>query len=559
MRGPSLLHRLVPGVDVVAGYRRPWWRVDVLAGVTVWAMLVPQSLGFATLAGLPPVTGLYAGVGAMVLYWPWGSSRCLNVGAESTVAILVATMLADRATAGSSEYAELAAMLSMLVGVVLVVGGLLRLGRVADFLSRPVLAGYVFGSGVLIVTSQLQDVFGLSIDRSLYLTDVGAVVRNLDDTAIASVVFGAASLVVVLAAKRFVPWLPGALVAVIGSMAAVAAFGVDVSVVGEFTGGLPAPGAPSVGWGDVVDLVGPALAVAVLVYPDSVLTARSLARGTSERIDADREFYGLGAANIGAGVMGGFPVNGSQSRSFVLADAGAKSQVGNLVAVVLTIVTLLFLAPLFDYLPTATLAAVVIAAGLGLLDLTELRALWAYRRHEFWLSLITIAAVLGLGMLIGILVAIGLSLLLVVVRAASPHTAVLGRVPGTDTYRDVDDHPEAVTVAGLLVYRFDAPIFFANAGRLRDDVLSLSAERDARTVVIDMESVHDIDSSGAQVLVELVDELERRGIELGLARVRTELRDEIAVSGLEARLTGGLHLRVGDAVAAFERRHAPDT
>jgi SulP family sulfate permease len=494
----------------------------------------------------------------MVLYWPWGSSRCLNVGAESTVAILVATILADQATAGSAEYVDLTAMLAILVGLVLIIGGLLRLGRVADFLSRPVLAGYVFGSGVLIVTSQLQDLLGLSIDPSLYLTDVGAVVRNLDDAAIGSVAIGAASLAVVLAAKRFVPWLPGALVAVAGSMIVVAVFGLDVAVVGEFAGGLPTPGLPDVGWGDVADLLGPALAVAVLVYPDSVLTARSLAQGTSDRVDADREFYGLGAANIGAGVMGAFPVNGSQSRSFVLADAGAKTQVGNLVAVVLTIVTLLFLAPLFDYLPTATLAAVVIAAGLGLLEVTEFRSLWEYRRHEFWLGLVTIAAVLWLGMLIGILVAIALSLLLVVVRAASPHTAVLGLIPGTDTYRDVADHPEAEIEPGLLIYRFDAPIFFANAGRLRDEVLDFSAEAGATAVVLDMESVHDIDATGAQIMLELVDELDQRGIELSCARVRTELRDELAVAGIDARLVDEIHLEVDDAVAAFRQRHSGD-
>jgi SulP family sulfate permease len=226
--------------------------------------------------------------------------------------------------------------------------------------------------------------------------------------------------------------------------------------------------------------------------------------------------------------------------------------------VVLTIVTLLFLAPLFDYLPTATLAAVVIAAGLGLLEVTEFRSLWEYRRHEFWLGLVTIAAVLWLGMLIGILVAIALSLLLVVVRAASPHTAVLGLIPGTDTYRDVADHPEAEIEPGLLIYRFDAPIFFANAGRLRDEVLDRSTEAGATAVVLDMESVHDIDATGAQIMLELVDELDQRGIELSCARVRTELRDELAVAGIDARLVDEIHLEVDDAVAAFRQRHSGD-
>lgn len=549
--------RVVPGLAAAGAYHRAWLRADVLAGVTVWAMLVPQSLGFATLAGLPPVTGLYAGIGAMALYWLWGSSRHLNVGAESTVAILVATILVDRAPTRSAEYVEFTAMLAVLVGLILVVGGLLRFGRVADFLSRPVLAGYVFGSGVLIVTSQLRDLLGISVDSTLYLTDIGAVVRNLGGAEWASVVFGGASLVTVLVVKRLIPTVPGALVAVVGSMIAVALMDVDVLVVGEFASGLPAPGIPDVAWGDVVGLIGPAFAVAVLVYPDSVLTARSLTHATADRVDADREFFGLGAANVGAGLMGAFPVNGSQSRSFVVADAGARTQTANLVAAILVVVTLLFLAPLFDYLPTATLAAVVVAAGLGLLDLAEFRALWAYRRHEFWLGLITVAAVLGMGMLIGIVVAIGLSLLLVVLRASSPHTAVLGLVPGTDTYRDIADHPDAMTFAGLLVYRFDAPIFFANAGRLRDEVLARSAEAGAVAVVLDMESVHDVDATGAQVFVEMLDELERRGVELALARVRTEIRDELAIGGIEERLDGGVHLEVDDAVTAYLERHHP--
>ncbi len=545
------LEQLVPGVGIISRYERAFLRPDVLGGLTVWAMLVPQSLGYAVLAGVPPVVGLYAAFGSMLLYWLWGSSRHLNVGAESTIAIMIATILVDRATPGSDEYVAVAATLALLVGLILFVAGLLRLGRVADFLSRPVLAGYVFGSGVLIVTSQLQGFLGTSIDPEPYLTELGGVVRNLDDAVWASVLFGIATLVVVLAMKRFVPAIPGALVAVVGSMLVVLVFDVDVGVVGEFSSGLPNPGLPDIAWSDVASLVGPAFAVALLVYPDSVLTARSLAYGTNDRIDADREFLGVAAANIGSGLMGAFPANGSQSRSFVLAETGARTQVANVVAAALVVLTLLFLAPVFDYLPTATLAAIVMVAGFGLLDLAEFRLLWRYRRSEFWMAVITILGVLGLGMLVGILIAIGLSLLLVVLRAASPHTAVLGRLPDTDTYRDVADHPDAIVFPGVLIYRFDASLFFANAPRLRDEILALVDDDDIHTVIIDMESVDDIDSTGAQVLSELLDELDRRGAGLELARVRTEIRDELDVAEVESRLAGGtIHLRVNDAVVA---------
>ncbi|MGB0113169.1 MAG: sulfate permease [Ilumatobacteraceae bacterium] len=545
----------VPGVQMLAGYRRGWLRADVLAGITVWAMLVPQSLGFAVLAGLPPVVGLYAAVASMLVYWLWGSSRHLNVGAESTVAIMVATIMAGRVAPGSAEYVELTAVMALMVGLVLLVGGFLRLGRVADFLSRPVLAGYVIGSGVLIVTSQLEGLLGVSADAGPFLTEVGAVVRNLDQRQSSSVVFGVVTLVVVIAMRRWAPSLPGALVSVVGSMVLVAVFDIDVAVVGEFERGLPVPGIPDVGWSDIVGLAGPAVAVALLVYPDSVLTARSLAQGTPDKIDADREFFGVGAANVSAGLFGSFPVNGSQSRSFVLADAGARTQMANLVASAFVVLTLLLLAPVFDYLPTATLAAIVVVAGIGLLDPTELRALWRYRRSEFWTAVATVVAVLAVGMLAGIVIAIGVSLLLVVLRAASPHTAVLGRVPGTDTYRDVADHPDAATFPGLVVFRFDAALFFANAPALHGGVLAAVATAEANTVVFDMESVHDVDATGVQVLNELLDDLDRRGVGLELARVRTEIRRDLAVGGIEDRLAGdGIHLEVDDAVSAYLER-----
>ncbi|MGA9279158.1 SulP family inorganic anion transporter [Ilumatobacter sp.] len=548
----------IPGLQLVASYQRGWLRADVLGGLTLWAMLVPQSLGFAVLAGMPAVVGLYAAIAAMLLYWLWGSSRFLNVGAESTVAIMLATILSGMADPGSDEYLELATTMALLVGLVLTLGGIFRLGRIADLLSRPVLAGYVFGSGVLIVTSQLQGFLGTSIDPDPYLTEIGAVVRNIDDTQVTSVVFGVATLIVMLGMRRFVPAVPGALVAVAGSMLVVGVFDIDVAVVGQFDGGLPIPGMPTIEWSQFVALLGPAVAVALLVYPDSVLTARSLTYGTSDRVDANREFFGVGAANIGAGLLGAFPVNGSQSRSFVLADSGARTQVANLAAAVFVILTLVLLAPVFDYLPVATLAAIVIVAGFGLFDPAEFRALWKYRRSEFWMAVLTVAAVLGLGMLIGIVVAILLSLLAMALRSAAPHTAVLGQMPDTDTYRDIADHPDAVTFPGLLIYRFDAPLFFANAPMFRDDVIAKVQEHQATTVVLDMESIHDIDSTGAQALGEVLDELDRRGITLELARVKTEVRDELHISGVEARLArSGIYLEIDDAVARF-LEHEPD-
>lgn len=554
---PTGLGRAVPGIAMLGSYQGSWFRPDLLAGLTVWAMLVPQALGYASLAGMPTVNGLYAAIGALLLYWLWGSSRELNVGPESTVAIMVATILAPRATAGSEEYVEMAAMLAILVGLVLVIGGIFRLGRIADFFSRPILAGYVFGSGILIIGSQLADLFGIDVDASLYLTDVGAIVRNLDQTDVLTLVIGLVTIGIVVLMKRFMEAIPGALVAVALTTAAVAIFDLDVAVVGEFPSGIPVPGIPTVSLDIFFSLIGPAFAIALLVYPDSVLTARSLSVMKKYRLDADREFYGIGVANVGAGLVAGFPVNGSQSRSFVLSDAGSKSQIANLWAALFSLLTLLFLAPVFAYLPAATLAGIVIVAGVGLLDPAEFKALWRYRKTEFWMAAATIVAVLSLGMLVGILVAVGLSLLAVVLRASSPSTAFLGRIPGSDTYRDIADHPEAKTFPGLLIYRFDAPLFFANAALLRDDITAAIEDADTPVaeVLFDAESMYDIDSTGAQILLEVLDGLDDLGIGFSMARVRTELRDEFLAAGVDERLSGdGIYLEVDDGVAAYLRR-----
>ena len=545
---------------MLGSYRRSWLAPDLVAGVTVWAVLVPQALGYASLAGLPTVFGLYAALGAMLLYWLWGSSRELNVGPESTVAIMVASVLAPMAQAGSAEYASLAAMLAILVGLVLLFGGLLRLGWIADLLSRPILAGYVFGSGLLIIGSQLVDLFGLEgVDTALYAADLGAILRNLDHVNATALAIGLVSIAIVLGLRHVDRRIPGALVVVVGSVALVAALGLDeqVEVVGSFPAGVPTPALPSVSLDDVLMLIGPAFAIALLVYPDSVLTGRSLAVVRKYRLSPNREFFGIGAANVGSGLLTGFPVNGSQSRSYVVLSSGAKSQISSLWASLFVALTLLFLAWVFEYLPSAALAGIVIVAGLGLLDVTDFRAIYRYRRSEFWMGVFTAVAVLVIGMLAGIIVAVTLSLALVLKRAATPETATLGRLPGTDTYRDVADHPDAELMPGLFVYRFDAPLFFANASRLRDEVQAAveAAEPPVECVVIDAEMMYDIDSTGAQILLELLDGLDEQGVRLVFARVRTELRDELRNSGLEERVGADrVYLEVDDAVTAFVER-----
>ena len=291
---PGGFARFVPGVTILGSYEKSWFRLDLFAGLTVWAMVVPQALGYSSLAGMPTVNGLYAAIAAMLIYWLWGSSRELNVGPESTVAIMVATVLTPMASPGSEEYVNMAAMLGILVGLVLLLGGVFRLGRIADFLSRPILAGYVFGSGLLIITSQLADLTGIDVDQSLYATDVGSIVRNLDMVDWATLLMGMGTIAVLVIFKRFIPAVPGALVAV-ALATAITYFGeLDIAVVGEFASGLPIPAIPSLTLSQIGALIGPAFAIALLVYTDSVLTGRTLATVNKYMIETNREFFYIG-------------------------------------------------------------------------------------------------------------------------------------------------------------------------------------------------------------------------------------------------------------------------
>ncbi|MGI9623830.1 MAG: SulP family inorganic anion transporter, partial [Acidimicrobiales bacterium] len=405
------VRRLVPGLASIADGVRNSAVADTRAALTVWAVVVPQSLAYATLAGVPSVHGLYAAVAALAAYALFGTCRDLNMGAESTVAIMAGAAIAPLVT-GPDDIIELSSMAALLVGGWCVLGFVFRLGFISEFLSRPILAGYVFGSGVIIVISQLEALFGLEIDTSLYTTDIGAVVRNVDDAHGLTTLIGLATVVLVLALRRFVPAVPAPLVAVVLGIILVAAFDLDqegVAIVGSIESGVPVPGVPNVSFDQFTQLLLPTLGIALLAYPDSFLTARSLAVTGGYSLDADQEFLAVGASNVASGILQGIPVNGSQSRSFVQRDAGGRSNLVGLVCSGLVLLTLFLLTGLFEKLPLAVLAGIVIVAGFGLFALDDFKALWRIRRSEFWLGTITVAAVLVLGMLGGIAFAIGLS------------------------------------------------------------------------------------------------------------------------------------------------------
>jgi SulP family sulfate permease len=555
---PTGVRRYLPGLASIADGVRSSPVADGRAALTVWAVVVPQSLAYATLAGVPSVNGLYTAVGALVLYALFGTCRDLNMGAESTVAIMTAAAVAPLVV-DPGDVVELTSLAALLVGGWCVLGFVFRLGFISEFLSRPILAGYVFGSGIIIVISQLEALFGLDIDTSLYTTDIGAVVRNLGDADGLTTAIGLSTVVLVLGLRRLVPQVPAPLVAVVLGVVLVVVFDLDeegVAVVGSIESGVPVPGIPNVSFDQLTQLLLPALGIALLAYPDSFLTARSLAVTGDYDVDADQEFLAIGAANLGSGLLQGIPANGSQSRSFVQQDAGGKSNLVGLVCAALVLLTLFFLTGFFEKLPDAVLAGIVIVAGLGLFKLDDFKALWRIRRSEFWLGAITVAAVLVLGMLGGIAFAIGLSLLVTIARVVRPHTAELGEVEGTDTFRDLDRNPDAHAIPGILIYRIDDELFFANAAFVVRDVKDRLIESDppASSLVLDMEGVSDIDTTAIQQLEELLDDLDSADVDVTMARVRQPVTEMLERSGLLDRIgEDAIYLEVDDAVEARRR------
>jgi SulP family sulfate permease len=537
-------------------YQRSWIRTDVVAGITVWALLVPQALAYSQLAGLPAVHGLYAALGALALYGLYGTSRHLNVGPEATVATLVATIVTPLAMGDPERYLTLVVILALLTGAALTLGGLLKLGAVTRLLSTPVLIGYITGSAIVIIMGQLDDLFGIDVDVAKYHTKVGAVFRNLGDLNSWDTGIGLTTIAVLVGVRVVAPKAPSYLIAVILAIGATAVFGLDdkgATVVGEIQGGLPSPAFGGVDIFDIVGLALPALAIALLAYVDSIATVKAVAQKEGYEVDPNLEFYGLAAANVGAAIFQGFSVNGSQSRSFTAADAGAKSQVSNWVGAVLVLVTLLFLTRPFEILPSATLAGIVIVVGIGLVDVAGFRRLWRIRRSDFVYAFITTIGVVSVGMLAGVFIAVLLSLFDVARRTVQPNTAVLVRVPGTDRYADQDSFPEGERTPGLVIYRFDGPLMFANVDIAIDELHDLIAttEPPISTVLFSAESVIDIDVTALDSLAENVAELRERNIAIGFARLKAETLDQIERAYPIDTIADALYLEVDDGVEAF--------
>ena len=530
--------RLVPGLAALLGYRRSWLKGDVLAGVTVAAYLVPQVMAYAGVAGLPPVAGLWAILPALALYALLGSSRLLSVGPESTTALMTATVVGPLAAGDPARYATLAATLAIAVGLLCVVAWAARLGFVADLLSRPVLIGYLAGVALIMIVDQLPKLTGVRTTGSAFFPQLWSFAGHLPRLHVATVLFSVAALGVLFTVAHFIRAFPGPLLAVVFGTAAVSVLDLDgrygIKVIGDVPSGLPTAAVPDLT--ELPHLVLPALGVLLVGYTDFILTARAFTKHEDgdSGLDPNQEFLALGAANLGAGALHGFPVSSSASRTALASSAGGRSQAYSLVAGAAVLSVLLFLSPLLSRTPTAVLGALVVYAAVRMIDLAGFRRLASFRRRELLLALGCLAGVLALDILYGVLVAVGLSVAELLTRVARPHDAVEGLVPGVAGMHDIDDYPQARTVPGLLVYRYDSPLFFANAENFRRRALAAVDEQTepVRWFVLNTEANVEVDITALDAVDELRRELAHRGIVFALARVKQDLLDDLTAYGL---------------------------
>ncbi len=551
----SILDKIFPAATWMRAYERGNLRADISAGLTTAVMLIPQGMAYAMLAGLPPIIGLYASTIPIILYALFGSSRELAVGPVAMVSLLVATALTPLAEAGSAEYVGYAVVLSLLVGVIQAGMGLLRAGFLVNFLSHPVVSGFTSAAALIIGLSQLKHLLGVDIPRSHHIhTILIAAFERASEIQPITLAIGAASIAALVVLKKRAPKLPRALIVVATTTVIVWAFDLaskGVAIVGDVPAGLPTPSMPSLEVDTLTQLAPTAIIISLVGFMESVSVAKAFASKNRYEIAPNQELVGLGVANLGAAVFSGYPVTGGFSRTAVNAQAGARTPMAGIFTAVVVIGTLLFLTPLFYYLPKAVLAAVIMTAVFGLIDVHEVKHLWKIDRTDLVLLLLTFGGTLSLGIEAGIGLGVGASLLWFVVQTTRPHAAVLGRLPGTTAYRNIERHPEAERFDGLLILRIDASFYFGNVTFLKELIRDAMAKQEApvHTVILDASSVNRLDSSANGALGEIARSLRETGVRMVLAGLKGPVIDALEKNGIYRDVAGeDPHLSVHDAV-----------
>jgi SulP family sulfate permease len=533
---PSL-QQLLPIAGQLEDYGREKLTGDLSAGLTVGVMLIPQGMAYALIAGLPPIYGLYASLVPLVIYALFGTSRQLAVGPVAMVSLLVAAAVGPIAGGDTQLYIGLALLLSLMVGLLQFGLGLARFGFLVNFLSHPVLAGFTSAAALIIGLSQLKHLLGISIERSHYIHEIlWTAVQKAGAVDPMTLVLGLGSIALLVGLRWWKKSFPGALAAVVLTTLATWGFGLHemgVAIVGSVPSGLPAPTVPPMDAGAVGDLIPSALAIGLVGFMESIAVAKVYAARHRYEVDANKELVGLGLANVAGAFFSAYPTTGGFSRTAVNDQSGARTNLAAIFSAGIIALTLLFLTPLFYFLPKAVLAAIVMVAVFGLIEWEEVVHLWHVDRTDLALMGVTFTATLGLGIEQGILTGVIVSLIAVIYQTSQPHTAIMGRLPDTSTYRNLRRNPEALTKSHVVVVRMDANLYFANASAFKDLVLEADVKSPAlQTIVIDMYPVNRIDSTGVEALEEVIETCRRHGVTVLLAGVKGPVRDVLDDAGV---------------------------
>jgi high affinity sulfate transporter 1 len=533
--------RFLPGLAAMAQYDRSWFRMDLVAGLSVAAVAVPTAIAYAQLAGVPPANGLYASILPLVIYAFFGTSRQLIIAPDAATCAVVATIVMPLATGDANRIVPLTMVLTMITGVFCIAAGLARLGFLTNFLARPILIGYLNGIALSIISGQLGRLFGFSVEPAGFFRLLINFAVKLGQTHGLTLAIGLAAFVLLRLLKHLAPKLPAPLVAMALGIAAASFFNLGqhgVSLLGSIPAGLPGLMIPYMGGADWGHLVFGAAGLALISFNSGMVTARGFAVKNRYEIDSNQEFIALGVADLGAGLMQGFAVSGADSRTAVNDSMGGKSQVTSLVTAGLLVLVLLFLTAPLALLPITILAAVLMNAALGLFDLKYLLKLRRVSRQEFRLSIVASLGVITVGVLPGVVIAVGLAILQLLVKASKPHDAVLGRMSNADGFHDIKNHPQAETLPGLMIYRFESSLLFFNSDFFKSRVRALVKEANPRPryFLLDAESMPYMDTTGVASLEDVVDDLSRLGIPFALVQARSQVRLMLEQTGLKQKI-----------------------
>ncbi len=536
------MHKVFPILNWLPNYKIAYLKDDAIAGITVAVLLIPQGMAYALLAGLPPITGLYAALIPLITYTVFGSSRHLSVGPVALDSLLIVTGVGMFANSGTAEYIMLAGLVAIMVGVLQYVVGTLRFGFTVNFLSTPVISGFTSAAALIIGTSQIKHILGISVPRSTFIYEtLFNISKNIGETNFSTLTLGLLSIFVLIALKKYVPMVPSAIIVVAISTSVVWFFDLDkhgITIVGEIPKGLPSFKLPDFDLATMQKLIPITLTVGLLGFMETIALGKRFAAKHHYTIDANQELKALGLSNISSGLFSGYSMAGSFARTALNSSSGAKTQISSLINALVVAMTLLFLTPLFYYLPTTVLAAIIIVAISGLFEIEEPKRLYKIKRTDFYILALSFFATLFLGVQYGIFVGIGASLLMIMRRLSNPHIAKMGQVPNTDILRNFTRDKNAQEIDGLFIFRIDASLYFANVAFLKDiiETNTLNSGKKIKAVIFDASSVNEIDSSADTGLHDIADTLKDRGIELYFTNVKGPVRDMMKKTGFWEKL-----------------------